>query len=187
MIWRDMTYRLFTFLCLALMMSCAATGSTSSSTNNGNGSASTGSGRSDGKKGEGTATLVDTKKYRPTFPAAPEGGSEPMAPPAPTNHVGPQVTLLMDSVAQVNRNIKYAAGYRILAYTGIERKVAMDLRNNIVRRLPEEKDYLTYKQPTYVLKIGDFFTRVEAQAALNKIQDLLPNALLVQETINIPK
>ncbi|RNI26064.1 sporulation protein [Rufibacter latericius] len=180
-----MTFRIFAFLCLGAMMSCAATGTTSSSTNNGNGSAS--SSRSGDKKGAGTATLVDTKKYRPTFPAAPKGGAEPMAPAAPTNHVGPQVTLLMDSVAQVQRNIKYAAGYRILAYTGIERQTAMNLRNNIIRRLPEEKDYLTYKQPTYQLKIGDFFTRVEAQNALNKIQDLLPNALLVQETINIPK
>jgi hypothetical protein len=168
------------------MMSCAATGSTSTPTNKGNGSAASDN-RSGDKKKEGTATLVDTKKYRPTFPAAPKGGAEPMAPAAPTHHVGPQVNLLMDSVAQVGKNIKYAAGYRILAYTGIERKAAMDLRNSIIQRLPEEKDYLTYKQPTYQLKIGDFFTRVEAQAALNKIQDLLPNALLVPETINIPK
>ncbi|WP_181304519.1 sporulation protein [Rufibacter sp. XAAS-G3-1] len=186
-----MTSRFFAFLCLGAMMSCAATGSTSSSSNAGDSSAASHSRSADKrggeKKGEGTAALVDTKKYRPTFPAAPKGGAEPVAPAVPTNHVGPQVSLLLDSVAQVNKNIKYAAGYRILAYTGIERKTAMDLRNSIVARLPEEKDYLTYKQPTYQLKIGDFFTRVEAQTALNKIQDLLPNALLVQETINIPK
>ncbi|GGK60067.1 hypothetical protein GCM10011405_05240 [Rufibacter glacialis] len=167
-------------------MSCAATGSTSSSTNNGNGTASANA-RGSEKKGDGTATLVDTKKYRPSFPAVPSGASVPMASVAPTHHVGPQVAMLMDSVVQINRNIKYAAGYRILAYTGIERKTAMDLRSNIIQRLPEEKDYLTYKQPTYVLKIGDFFTRVEAQSALNKIKDLLPNARLVPETINIPK
>ncbi|WP_207432856.1 sporulation protein [Sabulibacter ruber] len=179
-----MTSRFFAFLCFGAMMSCAATGS-SSGTSDGNGSASVET-RSTKKSG-GTATNIDTRKYRTTFPAAPSNSSAPAAPAAPTNHVREQVSLLMDSVAQVNRNIKYAAGYRILAYTGVERQTAMNLRNNIIRRLPEEKDYLTYKQPTYQLKIGDYFTRVEAQAALAKIQDLLPNALLVQETINIPK
>ncbi|WP_148041221.1 PDDEXK family nuclease [Rufibacter immobilis] len=178
-----MTSRFFAFLCLGAMMSCAATGGST-----GNGAASNSSARSsDNRNGSGSSTLVDTKKYRPSIPAATASSSVPMAPAAPANHVRNQVTLLMDSVVQVNRNIKYAAGYRILAYTGVERKTAMDLRNNIVRRLPEQKDYLTFKQPTYQLKIGDFMSRVEAQVALTKIQDLLPNALLVQETINIPK
>ncbi|WP_157593142.1 sporulation protein [Rufibacter tibetensis] len=181
-----MTFRLFTFLCLGAMMSCAATGTTSSSSNGGNTPSASGAKKAE-RKGSGTAPLIDTKKYRPSFPTTAEGAASAMATAAPTHHVGDKVTLLMDSVAQVNKNIKYAAGYRILAYTGIDRKTAMDLRNNIVRRLPDMKDYLTHKQPTYQLKVGDFFTRVEAQAALSKIQDLLPNALLVQETINIPK
>ncbi|AKQ47408.1 hypothetical protein TH63_01340 [Rufibacter radiotolerans] len=168
-------------LCLGAMMSCAATsGSTST------GSGSTPSEARSTEKG-GTATIIDTKKYLPTFPSAPAGGAAPVAMAAPTHHVRNQVNLLMDSVVMVNKNIRYAAGYRILAYTGNERKAAMELRNNIIQRLPEEKDYLTYKQPTYQLKIGDFLTRVEAHAALMKIKDLLPNAMLVQETVNIPK
>ncbi|MGV3539926.1 MAG: sporulation protein [Rufibacter sp.] len=177
-----MTSRVLGILFLLAMMGCA---STSSSTSTGNGRAS-----EDNRKAEtkgGTATLVETKKYLPTFPAAPAGSAAPAAPATPTNHLRSQVNLLLDSVVQVQKNIKYATGYRILAYTGIERNTAMTLRNNLIQRLPEEKDYLTYKQPTYQLKFGDFFTRVEAQAALSKVQDLLPNALLVRETINIPK
>ncbi|MBA9079500.1 sporulation protein [Rufibacter quisquiliarum] len=177
-----MTSRVLGFLCLVVMMGCAAT---SSSTSSGNGTAS-----DDNRKAEskgGTAALVDTKKYLPTFPSAPAGNTAPAAPAMPTNHLRNQVALLLDSVAQVQKNIKYATGYRILAYTGIERNSAMALRNNLIQRLPEQRDYLTFKQPTYQLKFGDFFTRVEAQAALSKVQDLIPNALLVRETINIPK
>jgi hypothetical protein len=177
----QMTYRFFTILCLGAMMSCAATsGGTTGGTK------TTPAETKTTEKG-GMATLIDTKKYLPTFPAASAGGAAPVAMTVPTHHVRNQVNLLMDSVVQVNKNIRYAAGYRILAYTGNERKAAMDLRNNIIQRLPEEKDYLTYKQPTYQLKIGDFLTRVEAHAALMKIKDLLPNALLVPETVNIPK
>ncbi|WP_066618299.1 hypothetical protein [Rufibacter roseus] len=177
-----MTSRFLSLLCAVALMGCAAGGSTSSS--------NTGAGSTDtnvNAKGGTATTLTNIEQYRPTFPAAPSASAPAAAPVAPTRHIRNEVTVLMDSVAQVQKNIRYASGYRILAYTGIERKAAMDLRNAIIQRLPEEKDYLTYKQPTYQLKIGDFFTRVEAQAALSKIQDLLPRAMLVQETINIPK
>ena len=53
--------------------------------------------------------------------------------------------------------------------------------------MPEEKDYLTYQQPNFRLKVGDFFSRMEAQQVLNQISDLIPNAQIVQEQININK
>ncbi|WP_192823308.1 sporulation protein [Rufibacter sp. LB8] len=180
-----MMKRFLGILVAVSMMGCAAT-SSSTSTGNGSTTANTGTRPAADTKG-GAAVLVDTRKYLTKFPAATASNTASVAPAAPSNHVKNQVTLLMDSVAVVQKNIRYAAGYRILAYTGIERKAAMDLRNSLVQRLPEQRDYLTFKQPTYQLKFGDFFTRVEAQAALAKIRDLLPNALLVQETINIPK
>ena len=54
-------------------------------------------------------------------------------------------------------------------------------------RLPDEKDYLTYQQPNFRLKVGDFFSRIEAQQVLNQIADLIPNAQIVQDQININK
>ena len=93
----------------------------------------------------------------------------------------------MDTVASVNKNIKYAQGYRILAYNGSQRQDVMNLRKSILTRVPEVKDYLTYQQPNFRLKIGDFFSRMEAQQVLNRISDLIPNAQIVQEQINIDK
>lgn len=93
----------------------------------------------------------------------------------------------MDSVASVNKNIRYAQGYRILAYNGSERQTVMNLRKAIIARVPEQKDYLTYQQPNFRLKIGDYFSRMEAQQVLNQIGDLIPNAHIVQDQINIPK
>lgn len=93
----------------------------------------------------------------------------------------------MDTVANVNKNIKYAQGYRILAYNGSERQTVMNLRKSIIARVPEEKDYLTYQQPNFRLKVGDFFSRIEAQQVLNQLSDLIPNAQIVQEQININK
>jgi hypothetical protein len=63
----------------------------------------------------------------------------------------------------------------------------MNLRKAIIARVPEQKDYLTYQQPNFRLKIGDYFSRIEAQQVLNRISDLIPNAHIVQDQINIPK
>ncbi|SIQ56122.1 sporulation protein [Pontibacter lucknowensis] len=128
----------------------------------------------------------DISVYRPTYPA--DAANAPAAARVePTNHANAKVAVLMDSVASVNKNIRYAQGYRILAYNGSERQTVMDLRKAIIARVPEEKDYLTYQQPNFRLKIGDYFTRMEAQQVLNQISDLIPNAHIVQEQINIPK
>ncbi|MBD1398250.1 sporulation protein [Pontibacter sp. JH31] len=138
---------------------------------------------------EGVATsakvMDDVSIYRPKYPV--EDMEAPVARVEPTAHENSKVAVLMDSVASVNKNIKYAQGYRILAYNGSERQTVMSLRKAIIARVPEQKDYLTYQQPHFRLKIGDYFSRIEAQQVLNQILDLIPNAHIVQDQINIPK
>ncbi|MBB6611331.1 sporulation protein [Pontibacter sp. Tf4] len=134
------------------------------------------------KSGGKDKVVEDLSVYRPKY-ETPEDA--PGARVEPANHVNRKVAVLMDTVASVNKNIKYAQGYRILAYNGSERQTVMDLRKSIIRRVPEVKDYLTYNQPNFRLKVGDFFTRLEAQQVLNQISDLIPNAQIVQDQINI--
>ena len=138
-------------------------------------------GRAAGK----TKVTEDLSEYRPKYPAA--DAAETAARVEPANHVNDKVAVLMDTVASVNKNIKYAQGYRILAYNGSERQTVMNLRKSIIARVPDEKDYLTYQQPNFRLKVGDFFSRIEAQQVLNQLSDLIPNAQIVQEQININK
>ncbi|MFT2007403.1 sporulation protein [Pontibacter sp. 13R65] len=134
-----------------------------------------------------TRVAEDLSEYRPTYPEADMAGGGGAAPLTPTSHVNNKVAALMDTVASVNRSVKYAQGYRILAYNGSERQTVMDLRKAIIARVPHEKDYLTYQQPNFRLKIGDYFSRIEAQQTLNQIRDLLPNAQIVTDQININK
>lgn len=137
------------------------------------------------KSGGKDKVVEDLSIYRPKY-TVPDA-TEPTARIEPVNHVNDRVAVLMDTVASVNKGIRFAQGYRILAYNGSERQTVMNLRKAIISRVPEEKDYLTYQQPNFRLKIGDFFSRIEAQQVLNKIQDLIPNAQVVSEQININK
>ncbi|WP_266204036.1 sporulation protein [Pontibacter kalidii] len=141
---------------------------------------------SEAKVGTGKSERVmeDLSQYRPRYEVAEPG---PVARIEPTKHNNDQVAVLMDTVASVNKNIKYAQGYRILAYNGSQRQTVMDLRKAIISRVPDVQDYLTYQQPNFRLVVGDFFSRVEAQQVLNQISDLIPNAQIVPDKINLRK
>jgi hypothetical protein len=138
-----------------------------------------------GDTGAKAKVVEDLSVYRPKYPVDEAGAM--VARVEPTAHVNEKVAVLLDTVASVNKGIKYAQGYRILAYNGSERQTVMNLRKSIIARVPEQKDYLTYQQPNFRLKIGDYFSRIEAQQVLNQISDLIPNAQIVPEQINIPK
>lgn len=141
---------------------------------------------SEAKIGGGKTERVaeDLSQYRPRYEV---DDAAPAADIEPTHHSNDKVAVLMDTVASVNKNIKYAQGYRILAYNGSERQTVMNLRKAIISRVPDVKDYLTYQQPNFRLMVGDFFSRVEAQQVLNQVSDLIPNAQIVQDKINITK
>lgn len=146
---------------------------------------------SDDSRTEGAAGKAeDLSKYRPQFnlpgaASANNTNTSAAATAMPTNHVNAKVAALMDTLASMNKSIRYAQGYRILAYTGMERKTALDLRAEIVARLPDEPVYPQYKQPTWRVKVGDYFSRIEAQQVLLRIKDLAPNAMIVVDQINV--
>ncbi|HEX8506394.1 MAG TPA: hypothetical protein VF630_13580 [Hymenobacter sp.] len=125
-----------------------------------------------------TMPAEDVTKYRSVF-AAPKVTTGPGAAPVkttvlPTNHVNPQVEQRLRDQAYTNQNVKYAQGYRILVYLGLERDQVMAIRRNIIGRYPDETDYITFKSPVYRLYIGDYLTKLEAARGLAKLRGLAP-------------
>jgi hypothetical protein len=135
------------------------------------------------KKASTTATAPtmpaeDVTKYRPVF-TAPKTAPATTAAPAktvvtPTNHVTPQIEQRLRDQAYTNQNVKYAQGYRILVYLGLERDQVMAIRRNIIGRYPDETDYITFKSPVYRLYIGDYLTKLEAARGMAKLRGLTP-------------
>ena len=121
----------------------------------------------------------DVAKYRPVF-AAPKMVPVAAAPVAvrtagpPVNHVNPQVEQRLRDQAYTNQNVKYAQGYRLLVYLGLERDQVMAIRRSIIGRYPDETDYITFKSPVYRLYIGDYLTRLDAARAMARLRGLTP-------------
>lgn len=124
----------------------------------------------------------DLSRFRPVFtppkaPAAPLPASA-RASVTPMNQVNAQIEQRLRDQAYTNQNVKYAQGFRILAYVGLERDQAMAIRRAVISRYPEETDYITFKQPVYRLFIGDYLTRLEAEQAVLRIRPFAPKAEL---------
>jgi hypothetical protein len=93
--------------------------------------------------------------------------------------------LALDTMATNNRKIRYASGFRIQVYVGNERQAADDAKLLIYQNFPELSPYLTYTQPTYRLKIGDFMRRIDSERYYTAIKQLLPNAQIQPDRVDI--
>ena len=119
----------------------------------------------------------DVTKYRAVF-TAPK--TAPVAPAAvkptvvPTSQVNVLVEQHLRDQAYTNQNVKYAQGYRILVYLGLERDQVMAIRRTIIGRYPDETDYITFKAPVYRLYIGDYLTKLDAARGLARLRGLTP-------------
>lgn len=84
-------------------------------------------------------------------------------------------------------------GFRIQAYTDNNVKTAkaaaQKRARDIAMKFPQYRSYISYKAPAWRLRIGDFKTQREAQAALQRIKSVYPNfareMVIVRDRINI--
>ena len=122
----------------------------------------------------------DVSRYRPVVPAPKAAPAVPATAPAartavpPTNHANAQLEQRLRDQAYTNQNVRYAQGYRVLVYLGIEREQAMSIRRAIIGRYPDETDYLTFKAPVYRLYIGDYLTKLDAARGLARLRGMAP-------------
>ncbi|MGI4741642.1 MAG: hypothetical protein ACRYG7_41270 [Janthinobacterium lividum] len=134
------------------------------------------------------APTEDLAKYRPVFAApavgpTPPVAAKPVAPvrtsaPLPTSQVNAQVEQRLRDQAFTNQNVKYASGYRVRAYLGLERDQVMSIRRQIISRYPDETDYITFKQPVYRLYIGDYTSKLDAARGLSRVRQFVSRAEL---------
>lgn len=99
--------------------------------------------------------------------------------------VNKKLDAVLDTIAQKNRSVRYAAGYRIQIYVGNEREEADAAKLQVYRSFPELSPYLSYKQPTYRLKVGDFMRRLDADWYLSQLKQQFTSVSLQPDKVDI--
>ncbi len=100
-------------------------------------------------------------------------------------HINRRLDMVLDTIATQNRSIRYAPGFRVQVYVGNQRKDADAAKLLISQNFPELSPYLTYNQPTYKLKVGDFMRRMDAERYYASIRRLVESAQLQPDKVDI--
>ena len=77
-------------------------------------------------------------------------------------------------------------GYRIQIYFGGNRQKASEVKLDFGSRFPDMSAYLTYQQPNFKVRVGDFRNRYEAQKFLREINGFFPASFIVPDDVRLP-
>lgn len=97
---------------------------------------------------------------------------------APVTQSGDQSGQDSDSGSATSTHATTRVGYRVLVFDDNDvrtaKQTAQARRNMIISRFPELNAYIQFNSPYWRVKVGDFKTRSEAEAAMQAIRAAFP-------------
>ena len=181
------------FVILSLFLnSCASSVNVSGGNSSGNTTTTTQTPSSNNDK----VVNEDLSQYRPRYKSANEPNIIATEKTTPINsskmtdapmHVNKRLDAILDTIAMHNKSIKFTNGFRIQIYVGNDRKAADDAKIFTYQKYPEIFPYLSFQQPIYKVKIGDFLNRMDAERYFSDIKDLFPSAMILPDKVEIKK
>jgi hypothetical protein len=104
----------------------------------------------------------------------------------PTHDHTEKIDGLIMAMAETNGAINYIPGFTIQVYSGRSKQEAQQARQKIYAILPGVRPRTSYKEPNYKVRVGSYYTRLDAQTTLVKLKAAFPeSAILVPENIPI--
>lgn len=101
-------------------------------------------------------------------------------------HADPRLAILVERHKnQQTGGIRHMRGYRVQIYYGIDRNVAFSRKADFMRRYPNIKAYMTYTQPQYRVKVGDFATREDAGDLYREMISIYGACMIVPDYVTI--
>lgn len=96
------------------------------------------------------------------------------------NRVKPTVT------NPASKAIFNGMGYRVQVFYGLDRRQAFSEQSRFRSMYPKINSYISYKEPNYYLRVGDFRTRLEAQKFMSELRADFSTLFVFREKINAP-
>ncbi|MFD2873709.1 SPOR domain-containing protein [Mucilaginibacter ximonensis] len=78
-------------------------------------------------------------------------------------------------------------GYRVQIYNGTSRKEAYDAQARFNNEHQSMRTYISYAEPNYKVRAGDFRTRLEAEKLLQELKGKFASLFIIPGKINPPK
>lgn len=75
----------------------------------------------------------------------------------------------------------YYSGFTVLVYSGVDRNEAFRTKDALSTLFPELNPEMQYQQPRYLVKVGAYGFKIEAQPAYNQLKTQFPAARIIQD------
>lgn len=101
----------------------------------------------------------------------------------------PKIDQLVEKHIFLNQHQSSLDGWRVQIFfdSGANSKrKATEVLNHFNGQHPETNAYLSFREPYYRVRVGDFRTRLEAEGFMKTIQSEYPNAFAASDKINPP-
>lgn len=83
--------------------------------------------------------------------------------------------------AEKNKSEPYFSGYTVLVFSGIDRNVAFKTQDDLKLYFPDLESEMQYQQPRYLVKLGKYTYKIEAQKVFSQIKEQFPTARIIQD------
>jgi hypothetical protein len=126
----------------------------------------------------------DLSESRITFPSLEEQAAKNTEPELISTvdmAVDEDLEIALNRFTESNRAELYWSGFTVLVYSGVDRDLAFKTRNDLFTLFPDIKSEMQYQQPRYLIKVGRFINRIEAQADYHKLKSEFPTARIIQD------
>lgn len=95
--------------------------------------------------------------------------------------VDQDLTQALNKYRETNKGERYWSGFTVLVYSGVDRDLAFKTRNDLYTYFPDLKSDMQYQQPRYLVKVGKFINRIEAQAYYYQLKEQFPAVRIIQD------
>ena len=97
----------------------------------------------------------------------------------------PAIQKLIEHHIELNTTVKRVSGWRIQLISNSDREEVNKIKAQFLTSHPNAKVYLTYQQPYFKLRIGDYADKNEAYKFMKEINDDFKGIFVVPDVVNV--
>lgn len=111
--------------------------------------------------------------------------------PKQTKYVEPKYAInkkldtVLDSIDRYNISKQFIDGFTIQIYAGMKREDALNAKKNLAVSLPDLSSEVEYAQPNFRVKVGKYYTRIDAQQDYMAVKKYFPTAIVIPDKVAI--
>lgn len=103
----------------------------------------------------------------------------------PKYAVNKKLDTVLDSIDHFNLQRNFIDGFTIQVYSGLKREDALNAKKELTSSLPDLESEVQYSQPNFRVKVGKYFTRIDAQKDYVEVKKHFPTAIIIPVKVSI--